>query len=71
MGHPASRFGGMTANERLAVAVLMVEWDAAINHRDRKAAIELLGRVELADQAENIVDTVLGEPEKYGFLGPR
>lgn len=57
----------MTTNERLFDAGLLSEWNAAARSRNRERMIELLGRVDLADQAESITDTVLANPKKYGF----
>ena len=61
------RYAGMTTNERLFEAGLLSEWNAATSSRDRERMIELLGKVDLGDQAEWIADTVLSNPEKYGF----
>ncbi len=61
------RFSGMTVNERLAVAGLLEAWDSAISTADRGQAVEVLSQVDLADQAEWIVDTTLANPAKYGF----
>jgi hypothetical protein len=57
----------MTTNERLFEAGLLSEWNAAASSRDRERMIELLGKVDLGDQAEWIADTVLSNPRKYGF----
>lgn len=62
-----SRYAGMTTNERLFDAGLLSEWTAAARSRDRERMIDLLGKVDLADQAESITDTVLSNPGKYGF----
>jgi hypothetical protein len=37
----------------------MGEWDRAVQREDREKLTELLGKVELADQAATIVDSVL------------
>jgi hypothetical protein len=57
----------MTTNERLFEAGLLSEWNAAARSRNRERMIELLGKVDLGDQAEWIADTVLSNPGKYGF----
>ena len=57
-----SKYAGMTTNERLFEAGLLSEWDAAARSRNRDRMIELLGRVDLGDQAEWIADTVLSNP---------
>jgi hypothetical protein len=62
-----SRYAGMTNNERLVEAGLLSEWSAAARSRNRDRMIELLGKVDLGDQAEWIADKVLSNPEKYGF----
>ena len=54
-------------NEHLFEAGLLSEWDAAAGSRNRERMIELLGKVDLGDQAEWITDTVLSNPRKYGF----
>jgi hypothetical protein len=60
-------YGGMTVNERLFAAGLHTKWDDAVRNRERANMIELLSRVDLGQQAENIVDTVLSNPSKYGL----
>ena len=62
-----SRYAGMTTNERLFVAGLLSEWTAAARSRNRERMIELLGKVDLGDQAESITETTLSNPGKYGF----
>ncbi len=58
----------MTVNERLFVAGLIDEWDAAIVVGDRQAAIEILTRVGMPpSRGEFTVDTTLADPEFYGF----
>lgn len=51
--------GGMTVNERFFAVGLDSEWTSAVGRRDRDAMLKLLGRVELADQAERIIDTLM------------
>jgi hypothetical protein len=60
------QFAGMTVNERLCVAGLIETWDAAVRARDRNAMIATLRAVDIA-APENIVDTVLANPARYGF----
>ncbi len=62
-----SRYAGMTTNKRLFDAGLLSEWSAAARSRNRERMIELLGKVDLGDPAESIANTVLSNPEKYGF----
>jgi hypothetical protein len=60
-------YSGMTVNERLSSVGIMPAWDVAAKSRNRKHMVELLGRVGLADHADQIVDTVLSNPKRYGF----
>ncbi len=62
-----SKYSGMTVNERLHEAGIMDAWNTAANSRNRDCMIELLGQVELSDQAEWIVNTILADPRCYGF----
>jgi hypothetical protein len=62
-----SKYSGMTVNERLSEAGIMDAWDTAAISRNRDRMIELLGQVELSDQAEQIIDTILADPKRYGF----
>ena len=66
---PSSKadFRGMTTNERLWATGLLDDFDAAARSRDRAQMIELLSRVDLGSQAEWIADTILANPERYGF----
>ena len=61
------KFAGMTANERLFAAGLLDAFDQAARRRNRPRMVEILGKVELADQAEEIADAIVAEPERYGF----
>lgn len=60
-------FGGMTTNERLYFAGLTPEWDSAAQSRDRERMVAILGRVGLANQADQIAESVLANPKRYGF----
>ena len=60
-------FAGMTTNERLYVAGLTPEWDAAAQSRNREGMVEILSRVGLGSQADDIAGTVLADPKRYGF----
>jgi hypothetical protein len=60
-------YSGVTLNERLFVAGLLHEWDAAVQARDRNRMIELLRKVDLPNDAEPISDKVLANPRFYGF----
>jgi hypothetical protein len=59
-------FSGMTVNERLITAGIMDQWDDAVRRRDRGRMIELLKQVEVPS-ADWTADTVLADPQKYGF----
>lgn len=63
---PKTDFAGMTVNERLYVAGLMEEWDAAVVSRDRNRMASILGKVGLATQADQIADAVIANPSSYG-----
>jgi hypothetical protein len=60
-------YSGMTVNERLFSAGLLADWDAAAQSRNRKRMVELLSKVDLAGQADQIADTILTDPLRYGF----
>ncbi|MBV8564156.1 MAG: hypothetical protein JO366_17560 [Methylobacteriaceae bacterium] len=62
----SGRFAGMTLNERLVMAGVMDQWDAAARARDRESMLKVLKQVEIAEPAP-IVDAVLADPRKYGF----
>ena len=55
-----SGYSGMTVNERLFASELIGEWEQAVRVKNREKLIELLRRVELADQAGDILDSILG-----------
>jgi hypothetical protein len=60
-------YSGMTVNERLFSAGLLADWDAAAQARNRKRMVDLLSKVDLADQADQIADSILANPRRYGF----
>ena len=62
-----AKFAGMTTNERLHMAGLLDTFGEAARQRDRARLIEVLGKVELADQADEIANAILTEPRRYGF----
>jgi len=64
---PEPRLAGMTTNERLLATGLMDAFGQAARMRDRDRMIEVLGKVELADQAGSIADGILADPKRYGF----
>jgi hypothetical protein len=63
-------YSAMTVNERLAAAGLLDEFDAAIRDGNRSGMIELLGRVELSNEALQIVDKIMAHPTRYGRIKP-
>lgn len=64
----AHKYGvGMTTNERLFFAGLMPEWDAAARSRNREKMVEILCRIGLGSQADEITGAVLADPKRYGF----
>jgi len=54
-----SSFKGMTVNERLYEIGALDEFDQAVRLRNRAGLIEILARVDLGDEAEDIADKVL------------
>lgn len=56
----------MTVNERLFHVGIMDQWSEAARRRDRDAMIRLLEQVKVSE-AHLTVDTVLSDPQKYGF----
>jgi hypothetical protein len=62
-----SNYQGMTVNERLVVAGLIEQWDAAVRQRDRDGMIETLKQVDIGSDADKIADAVLKNPALYGF----
>ncbi|HEY1601462.1 MAG TPA: hypothetical protein VGG64_17810 [Pirellulales bacterium] len=64
MGSP---YCGMTINERLAVAGLFDQWDAAVARRDRAEMIRLLTLTDLpVAAAEQTTDAVLASQKLSG-----
>lgn len=61
------KYSGMTVNERLFSAGLMIEFENACKVRDRANMIGLLNKVELEDQSAIIVDKILKDPGFYGY----
>lgn len=59
---------GMTVNERLVVCGALDKWDDMVRRKSRAEMIELLRSVALTEQqAAHTTDTVLKNPEQYGF----
>ena len=58
-----SDFAGMTVNERLYLAGLLSRFDEAVRCSDRATLLELLGQVDLPDQAQTITDAVLAKTD--------
>lgn len=59
---------GMTVNERLFVLGLMAGFDQAARAKDRKVLIAILIKAEFSeDQAQQTVEMLLSNPERYGF----
>jgi hypothetical protein len=57
----------MTTNERIYVAGMMPEWDAAARARNRERMVEILCTVGLSSHADQIANAVLASPKRYGF----
>jgi hypothetical protein len=62
-----SNYQGMTVNERLVVAGLVDQWDAAVRQRDRDGVIETLKQVDIGFDADKIADAVLKNPRAMDF----
>lgn len=59
---------GMTVNERLVMCGLMHRWDEAVRKRNREEIVAVLRAVAMTDeQAVQTADTVLKNPQRYGF----
>lgn len=61
-----SRYAGLTAIERLDLAGLRAEFDAAARGRSRGEMIRLLGEVEFPD-ASWLADMIIANPRRYGY----
>ena len=61
-----SRFAGLTANERLDLAGLRTEFDAAARSRSRGEMIRVLAEVEYPDASWH-VDMIIANPRRYGY----
>ena len=60
-------YSGMTLNERLYEAGLMVAYDSAVKEKDRNKLFKILRQVALeGEEAAYIINTVLQNPKKYG-----
>lgn len=67
-GRKRPGYSGMTLNERLFNAGILDAFDAAARRRDRGAMVRLIQEVDVTrDEAERSVDTILANPEKYGY----
>jgi hypothetical protein len=54
-----SPYAAMTVNERLFASGRMVEWDEAVQARDRERMITILLSVDMGQQAQITVDRIL------------
>lgn len=64
----AHKYGaGMTTNERLFFAGLMPEFDAAAHSRNSERMVEILCKIGLGNQADEIAGAVLADPKRYGY----
>jgi hypothetical protein len=61
-----SAIQGMTVNERLFHLGLLDKWSRAVTDRNRSAMLALMRKCEV-ETPEFTVDTVLADPETYGF----
>ena len=64
-----SSYDGMTINERLFVAGVLDQFDAAVRLGDRDKMIELLETVRIDSAgARRTADTILAHPTRYGRI---
>jgi hypothetical protein len=61
-----SRYAELTANERLEVAGLRAEFDAAANARSRSEMIRILAQVDV-ENADWLADMIIANPRRYGY----
>ena len=54
-------FSGMTVNERIFASGQLSRWDSAVARKDRTELTEILNQVDLSDQAQTIIDSILGK----------
>lgn len=59
-------YSGMTVNERLYVAGLLNEFDAAARSRNRDEMLNILRKVDVANP-EQTADAILENPRMYGY----
>lgn len=65
---PVSRYAGMTTNERLLSAGRLEAFDEAARRRDADTLVTILLGVEVPrDQSIAIAETVVADPERFGF----
>jgi hypothetical protein len=58
----SGKYAGMTLDQRLEEARIMDEWKASVNSKNRFRLMDLLAKVELADQAAWISEAALYGP---------
>ena len=61
-----SRYAGLTAEERLALAGTRAEFDVAARVRRRAEMLRLLTEVEFPDGSW-YVDMIIANPRRYGY----
>ena len=49
----------MTVNERIFASGQLSRWDSAVARKDRTELTEILNQVDLSDQAQTIIDSIL------------
>ena len=65
---PGNPYVGTTTNERLFMAGLLDQFDKAAKRRERAELIKLLRQTFITEaHAERIADTLLQNPEQYGY----
>lgn len=60
------RYAGLAMHERLEVAGLRAEFDAAANSRSPSDMVRMLAQVDIQD-AGWLADVIIANPRRYGY----
>lgn len=62
-------YSGMTLNEMLANSNLLSNFDEAVLERNKEELTVILAKIDInEDSAAKIIDTIFGDPKKYGYV---